>query len=222
MAPSVTRGLAFDVESSEWGPAEWLAVLAAIADPRGWKAAQVVERRVGADGESYVAIQATAWVPEVKGGQARRNSRRVLRRTLDQDLDGGTNQDAAMEAAPPADGRVGLEAAASEKNALDSGRLGGRRRGGKPHGRRREPTFSYAEGFEAMLLGVSPEELFGTPACDQDADGHSAKWRRTGGGEYLNGEPAGSWFPPGLVAPDAPVSGPGGPVRLRMRQAQEG
>ena len=76
----VCRVLNFDVDSSEWRPAEWLAVFAAVADLRGWWDAHVVYRRARGDGVTYVTIQCTAWVPEVKGSKAHSVGRSLLRR----------------------------------------------------------------------------------------------------------------------------------------------
>ena len=197
--------LDFDADSSEWGPAEWLAISAAMADPRGWRGSRVVERRVGMDGDSYVAIQATAWVPEAKGGQARRNSRRALRRALERDPGGGADAPAGLEAAHPAEGGAGLDGVPRKGDAPALLQAEQKRRGGKTRGRRRGEFPSEEEEWEAMLFGVPVEDM------ELGTEEHRAKWRRTGGLDYSAGEPTGSWFPPVSMGSITPETGPEGP-----------
>ena len=204
--------LDFNADSSEWGPAEWLAISAAMADPRGWRGAHVVERRVGTDGDSYVAIQATAWVPEAKGGQARRNSRRALRRALERDPGSGAEAPVGLEAAKPMEDGTGLDGGFCEGDAPDLLQAGKKRRGGKIRGRRRGEFPSEEEEWEAMLFGMPVEDMeFGT-------EEYRAKWRRTGDYDYSAGEPAGSWFPPGLMESAMPETGPQGPCEAPKKE----
>ena len=204
--------LDFDTDSSEWGPAEWLAISAAMADPRGWRGAHIVERRMGTDGDSYVAIQATAWVPEAKGGQARRNSRRALRRALERDPGSKADAPLGLEAANPMEGGTGLDGASREGDAPPLLQARQKCRGGKTRGRRRGEFPSEEEEWEAMLFGVPVEDMeFGT-------EEHKAKWHRTGGPDYSAGEPAGSRFPPGFMESTTPEMGPQGPCEAPMKE----